>query len=296
MGRRFVPTSRSERPGYLSTGVIGAATDWQTALSGCGAVVHLMARVHRAGETGPDLEAAYRTDNVEATLALARQAVAAGAGRFVFLSSAKVQGDASPKGRPFIEADAPQPGDPYARSKLAAEQGLREIEAATGMAVTIIRAPLVYGPGVRANFHALLRLAELALPLPFGRVANRRSLIGVGNLSDVLIRCVDAPAAAGETFLVADGEDLSTTDLLRWLARELGKPSLLLPFPTDWLRGAMEMVGRGDLATRLLGDFQLDSGKVRSAIDWQPPFSVEAGLRETVAAYRAAGASSLPAR
>ena len=280
----FRAVSRTARDGYFTIGDIDGATDWAPALVGCDAVVHLMARVHRMGD---DASAAYRAENFDATLRLARQAAEAGVRRLMFLSTIKVHGEATATGQAFSEADVPAPRDAYGASKLEAEIGLRRIAEATGLEVTVLRPPLVYGAGAKANLRTLMRWVDGGVPLPLGAVDNRRSMIGLGNLSDAIIRCVEHPAAANRTFVVSDGEDVSTAELLRRLARLLGRRSRLLPVPPGVLEGALRLLGRADLATRLLGDLRVDGGAIRRDLGWVPKFGVEQGLAEMVAGFRA---------
>jgi len=270
----------SAAPAVFSTGGITGSTDWSAALAGQDAVIHLAARVHIMDDRAADPLAAFRAVNTAGTLNLARQAAAAGVRRFVFVSSIKVNGEATPPGRPFRHDDRPTPQDPYGISKREAEDGLREIAATTGMEVVIVRPPLVYGPGVKANFAALMRAVQRGLPLPLGAVThNRRSLIALDNLVDLLITCLDHPAAANQTFLVSDGEDLSTTDLLRRIGQGLGRPARLLPVPPALLQAGARLLGKGDVAQRLLGHLQVDIAHTRTTLGWTPPITVDEGLR-----------------
>jgi len=249
------------------------------ALAGMHAVVHLAARVHVMNETAVDPLGEFRRANVDGTLQLARQAAACGVRRFVFVSSIKVNGE---KGR-FTEEDAPAPDDPYGVSKLEAERGLRQLSSDTGMEVVIIRLPLVYGPNVKANFRRLVQAVRRGIPLPLGGVRNRRSLIALDNLVDFVVVCLTHPAAADETFLVSDGEDLSTPDLVRRLARAMGRPARLFPVPASVLLAAAAMLGRRHVARRLVDSLQLDIAKARQLLGWTPPISVDEGLRRVVA-------------
>ena len=262
-------------------GKIDGDTDWKAALAGCGAVVHAAARVHVMADTAADPLEAFRRVNVQGTLNLAAQAAAAGVRRFVFISSVKVNGEATPPGRPFRADDAPAPLDAYGISKMEAEQGLRRIAARTGMEVVIIRPPLVYGPGVRANFAAMMRWLRRGVPLPLGAIDNRRSLVALDNLVDLILACLTHPAAANQTFLVSDGEDVSTTELLRRMGRALQRPARLVPVPAAWLQRAAGLLGKGDIAQRLCGSLQVDIEKTRQLLDWQPPLTLEQGLRKT---------------
>ena len=261
-------------------GSISAETDCFAALHGVDAVVHLAARVHVMHDTASDPLAEFRAANVDVTLNLARQAAAAGVKRFVFISSVKVNGESTQPGQAFTEADPPDPQDAYGQSKYEAEQGLCQISAQTGMEVVIIRPPLVYGLGVKANFSALMRAVQRGWPLPLGAIThNRRSLVALDNLVDFIVTCITHPAAANQTFLVSDGEDLSTTDLLRRMGRALGKPARLLPVPPALLKLGAALLGKPELAQRLCGSLQVDISKTRQLLGWVPPLSVDEGLR-----------------
>jgi nucleoside-diphosphate-sugar epimerase len=262
---------------------IGPATDWSGALDEVKAVVHLAARVHVMHDSSADPLAAFRAVNVAGTLNLARQAAAAGVKRFVFISSVKVNGESTPPGRAFTEADAPNPQDAYGQSKHEAEQGLRQLSADTGMEVVIIRPPLVYGPGVKANFAALMRAVQRGWPLPLGAVHNQRSLVALDNLVDFIVTCITHPQAANQTFLVSDGHDLSTTELVRGMAQAAGVRARLLPVPVWALQAGASLLGKGDAVQRLCGNLQVDISKARSLLGWVPPVSVEEGLRRAMA-------------
>lgn len=263
----------------LVTG-LSAEQDWQTLLKDQDTVIHLAARVHVMSDASTDPLAEYRRVNVEGTLNLARQATTAGVKRFVFISSIKVNGESTTQGQPYT-ADGPMnPTDSYGVSKKEAEQGLRALASETGLEVVIIRPVLVYGPGVQANFLNMMRWLHTGLPLPFGAVNNRRSLVALDNLVDLIMTCIDHPAAANQTFLASDGEDLSTTMLLRRLANALGKPARLLPVP-DWiLETGATALGRRAIAQRLCGSLQVDIGKTRELLGWTPPSSVDEALRK----------------
>lgn len=262
-------------------------TDWSAALGGCEVVVHTAARVHMMRDAAPDPLAAFRRVNVEGTLNLARQAASAGVRRFVFVSSIKVNGEATLPGRPFRANDPPAPADPYGVSKLEAEQGLFVLARDSGMEVVVVRPVLVYGPGVGANFLSMMRWLRRGLPLPLGALGNRRSLLALDNLVDLLVHCLDHPAAAGAVFLASDGEDLSTPDLLRRLGVALGRPARLLPAPPAFLQAGATLLGRRALAQRLCGSLQVDSTATRERLDWTPPLSVNAALELTAAAFLA---------
>ena len=251
---------------------------WEPALSGVDVVVHLAARVHVMREAAADPLAEFRRVNVAGTLSLARHAATAGVRRFIFLSSIKVSGETGT----FSETDAPAPEDAYGVSKLEAEIGLRTIAARGAMEVVVIRPPLVYGPRVRANFGGLMRVVARGIPLPFGAVHNRRSFVGLDNLVDFIVTCVGHHAAANEVFFVSDGEDLSTPELIRRLARAMGRTAHLVPVPPYALMLAASAVGRRDAARRLLGSLQVDIRKARRVLGWRPPVSVDEGLRRAV--------------
>ena len=264
----------------VEVGPLGPETDWRPAIERVDAVVHLAARVHMMSDKIRDPLAEYRRINVAGMCTLARQAASAGVKRFVFLSSVKVNGESGC----YTEADPPAPEDAYGISKHEAELALRAIAKDTDMEVVIIRSPLVYGPGVRANFLALMRAVSRGIPLPLGAVNNRRSLVALRNLVDFIITCIEHPAAANETLLLSDGEDLSTTDLIRRLARAMGRPARLLPVPPSVLIAGAALLGQRDIAQRLLGTLQVDISKARELLRWEPPITVDEGLRLTVAA------------
>lgn len=266
-------------------GTIDAATDWTAALQDIDCVVHLAARVHVMHETAVDALAAFRRINTAGSANLAKQAATHGVKRFIYLSSIKVNGERT-LARPFAADDPVHPEDAYAQSKWEAEQALRAIGAATGMEMVIIRPPLVYGPGVKGNVLRLLRLVDKGWPLPLGSVRNARSLIGIGNLCDLIRVCIAHANAAGEVFLTADGDDVSTPQLLRHLARALHKPLRLLPVPVALLHGAGKLCGASAAITRLTGDLRVDIGKNREWLGWMPPHSVEEGLREMADSYK----------
>lgn len=267
----------------VTVGDIDAETDWSAALHGVQGVVHLAARVHVMDERSADPLAEFRRVNVAGTLNLARQAAAAGVQRFIFLSSVKVNGEATRPGQAFSANDVPAPEDPYGISKFEAEQGLRQIETQTGMAVVIIRPPLIYGPGVKANFARMIRWVARGLPLPLGAVTeNRRSLVALDNLVDLLTLCLTHPAAAGQTFMVSDGEDLSTAGMLQRLALAMGRRAWLTPLPVALLEFGARLVGRQAMAQRLLGSLQVDSQPIRERLGWRPPLSVDQALASAV--------------
>jgi nucleoside-diphosphate-sugar epimerase len=270
-------------------GEIGPHTEWGPVLNGIDLVVHLAARVHVARETGPEPMAEYRRVNVEGTRRLAEAAAAAGVRRFIYLSSVKVHGEGAPK--KYTEADLPGPEDDYGLSKWEAEQALREVGARTGMEWTVLRPPLVYGPGVGANFLRLMRAVAHRRPLPLGAVRNARSLVFVGNLVDALRLCLTHPGAANATFLVRDGEDLSTPELARRIARALGVAPVLFPVPVGWLRTLARLLGREHAIRRLVDSLQVDDALIRRRLAWHPPYEVDHGLRETAYWYGTLGSA-----
>ncbi len=282
-GLAAVPAVR--RPaGFAGESVVGeidGATDWTAALASCDAVVHLAARVHVMHDTAHDPLALYRATNTDATLNLARQAARAGVKRFVFVSSIKVNGEG--RDAAYREADAPAPEDPYAISKWEAEQGLRQLAQETGLEVVILRPPLVYGPGVKANFRRLLDLVARGWPLPLGAIVNRRSLLYLGNFVDAIRVCLEHPAAAGQTFLIDDGRPVSTPELIRAIAQAMTRPPRLLPIPAGFLAFAGALLGKRAAVERLTGSLWVDSALIRTRLGWTPPYSMAAGLAATVA-------------
>lgn len=259
---------------------IGPETDWAEALTGVDTVVYLAARVHVMDETARDALALYRQVNVAGTERLAEMAAAAGARRFVFLSSVKVHGEESAE--PYSEESIPAPLDPYGLSKWEAEQALGRIAQKTGLEMVILRPPLVYGPGVKANFLNLMKIVARGIPLPLASIDNRRSLIYLGNLVDAIFTAVTHPRAAGRTYLVSDGEDVSTPELVRRIATALCRSSQLMPVSPALMRLAGRLTGKTAVVDRLLGSLVVDSGKIRQELGWRPPFSMAEGLRTTV--------------
>jgi len=258
--------------------VVGDLADaaLDAACAGADAVVHLAARTHVMQETAADAEAAYRRTNVDATRRLAEAAVRSGVRRFIFLSSIKVNGEAT-HGTPYSEASRPAPEDAYGRSKLAAEQALTAA-AGTAMETVILRPPLLYGPGVKGNLLTLMRALARGIPLPLGALDNRRSLLGIENLVSALTLALTHPAAAGRTFLVADGEDLSSPQLARLIAAGLDTPARLLPVPAPLLRFAGALTDKRAAVARLTGSLQIDGRAIRGTLGWQPPVPAAEGL------------------
>lgn len=267
--------------GQVAVGNLDGATDWRAALAGCSAVVHLAARVHVMSDTDTDPLRAYREVNVDATLHLAHQAHAAGVRRFVFVSSVKVNGEGT-TAQPYRASDVPAPADPYGVSKMEAEAALQAYGRESGLEIAIVRPPLVYGPGVKANFLNLVKLVERGFPLPFGRAAGLRSMVAVDNLVDLLILCTTHAQAPGGIFMVSDGRDLTVRQLVESIAAAMGKTIWMLPVPTSLMRAGARLLGKPGVAERLLGSLQVDIDATRTRLGWEPPVSGQAGIARTV--------------
>lgn len=265
---------------------IGAHTDWSSAVRGVQSLVHLAARVHVMKDSSNDPLRDFRIVNTDGTANLAEQAADAGVRRFVYLSTVKVNGEFT-SGVPFLETDTPDPKDPYALSKWEAELRLREIGRRTGLEVVILRPPLVYGRGVKGNILRLLRWIERGVPLPFANTNNRRSLVSLENLVGFIVHCLEHPAAAGETFLIADGQDVSTRKLILGLASGMQKRCRMVPIPKGIAHRLLSAGGKDALWRRLWGDLQVDSSKAQNLLGWYPPQSTVQGLEEVGAWYRA---------
>jgi len=249
-------------------------------------VIHAAARVHIMDDDASDPLAEFRKANVDGTLNLARQAADAGVQRFVFISSIKVNGESTQLGEPFTVEDSIVTQDPYGLSKWEAEQGLFQIAKQTGMQTVVIRPPLIYGEGVKANFAKMMQGVAKGLPLPLGAVHNKRSLLALENLVDFIVLCTHHPKAANQVFLISDGEDVSTTELLQKVGKALGKPARLIPVPVPLMRFAAKLIGKGDVANRLFGSLQVDSSKARELLGWKPVIHMDEQLKKTVAAYK----------
>jgi len=265
---------------------IDGNTDWRDALQGINVIVHLAARVHVMHDHTNDPLQEFRKVNVDGTVNLAKQAALAGVKRFVFISSIKVNGESTPLGQPFQADDLPLPVDAYGLSKYEAENALKQLASETGMEVVIIRPPLVYGVGVKANFYSMMRWLDKGIPLPLGAIHNQRSLVALDNLVDLIITCIDHPAAANQIFLVSDGEDLSTSELLHHTAIALDKSAKLLPVPVWLLQMAASLLGKRAVAQRLCSSLQLDITKTRQLLNWTPLVSVDDALHKTAQYYR----------
>ncbi|WP_434571587.1 SDR family oxidoreductase [Pseudomonas sp. Z3-6] len=258
----------------------------ELSLENVSSIVHCAARVHIMQDSSIDPLADFREVNVNFTLALARKAAESGVKRFIFISSIKVNGECTPPGRPYHADDIPEPKDPYGISKMEAEQGLKNIAKELGIEVVIIRPVIVYGPGVKANFHSMMSWLNKGVPLPFGAIRNKRSLVSLDNLIDLIVTCLDHPGAANQTFMVSDGEDVSTTELLIRMGMALGKPARLISVPTIFLNIGAALVGRKDIAQRLSGSLQVDIRKTRELVGWSPNTTLDEGLAKTAEAFR----------
>ncbi|OAJ71248.1 NAD-dependent dehydratase [Methylobacillus sp. MM3] len=282
---------KTEADSNYIVGDLGPHTDWHDALTDCDVVIHLAARVHKMAEYAVANMAEFFAVNLHGTANLARQAAKAGIKRFVYVSSIKVNGEftlssANGERGVFRESDHPHPQDAYAISKWEAEQALRGISQKTGMELVIVRPPLVYGPRVKANFAKLLTLVDRGIPLPLGNVQNSRSLIYVGNLVDALITCAAHPAAAGQTYLVSDGEDVSIPQLIQAMADALHRPGWVFPVPLVLMRGAAALFGKSAAIDRLTQSLVIDGSKIRSELGWKPPYTMAQGLQTTAEWYR----------
>jgi nucleoside-diphosphate-sugar epimerase len=285
-----VPITRltsTDSSGSVAVGDIDIETDWQQALQGVDCVVHCAARVHVMNDQSADPLTAFRAVNTHGTLRLARQAVLSGVKRLVFISSLKVLGERTEPGRPYTANSAPQPQDPYGVSKWEAEAGLREIESLHGLEVVVIRPPLVIGPGAKANVQRLVRAISRGIPLPLGRIQNQRSMLGLSNLSDLVILCATSPAAAHKTFLASDGLDVSTPQFIREIGLALGQPARLLPMPIAGLRLAGRLTGRLAQVERLTESLQVEIGHTQKVLGWTPRVTLQEELQNLVQDYLA---------
>lgn len=266
-------------------GDICGSTNWSQALIGVDTVVHAAGRAHVTKDRSQDPLAEYRRVNVEGTMRLAALAAASSVRRFIFVSSIKVNGESTLQGKPFSARDVPSPVDAYGRSKSEAESELWRLQSHKDMEVVVVRPPLVYGPGVKANFASLMRCIAWGIPLPLGAIDNRRSLVALDNVVHLLGTCITHPAAANQTLMVSDGEDLSTTELLRCVGRALGRPARLFPVPVRLLALGAGLIGKSGIAHRLCGSLQIDISGTRRVLGWSPPVSVQEGLRKTAEAF-----------
>jgi len=262
---------------------LSGPVDWTQALAGIDVVVHCAARTHVMRDTSEDPLSLYRKINRDATIDLAKQAAASGVKRFVFLSSIKVNGEFTLPGKPLQASDPPDTRDPYGISKAEAEKGLLDISRSTGLEVVIIRPPLVYGPGVKANLASLVSAISRGIPLPLGAIkSNRRSMVALDNLVSLITTCLDHPAAANQIFLVSDGEDLSTTDLVLRIGFALGRQPRLIPVPCPLLQLLCRCLGRPAIAQRLCGSLQVDIGHTETVLGWKPVITVDTGIAKMI--------------
>jgi nucleoside-diphosphate-sugar epimerase len=274
----FGRTAPKQPIAAFHAGEISASTQYDAALRDVDVVIHTAARVHMMDDKSVDPLEDFRQINTLGTLNLAAQAAKAGVKRFIFISSVKVNGERSDT-KAFCHDDRPAPEDAYSQSKAEAEAGLRKLAQETGIEVVIIRPPLVYGPGVKANFASILKLARKNLPLPLGAIHNKRSMVALDNLIDLIIHCISHPAAANQIFMVSDNHDLSTTELLIMLTEAAGKKPRLLPVPQKYLIAFATLFGKKTIADRLCGSLQVDITHTRTTLDWTPPLSVEEGIK-----------------
>ncbi|AAZ28046.1 UDP-glucose 4-epimerase family protein [Colwellia psychrerythraea] len=271
----------------IVVGDIGPMTDWSNKLEDIGCVIHCAARVHVMNEKNEDPLDAFREVNVRGTLVFAKAAAKSGVKRFIFVSSIKVNGESTTSKKPYKNSDEPSPKDPYGISKSEAEAGLKLIADETGMEVVIIRPPLVYGPGVKANFAAMLKFASTGIPLPFGCIShNKRSMVYVENLISLIVECIDNPNAANNTFLVSDDNDLSTKEFVNGLSAGLGKSGLMLPVPNALFSIAGKVLGKSAVIDRLCGSLQVDINHTKDTLSWQPPYSVVEGFAATARYFK----------
>ena len=275
-----------EKLNIIYVGDLNPDIIFDDALYGVDAVIHLAARTHIMNDKSSDPVAEYQRVNVEASLNLARQASNAGVKRFIYLSSIKVNGEFTVPGRPFTAEDLPMPQDPYGMSKYQAELGLRAIALKTGMEVVIIRPPLVYGPGVKANFLSMIRCLSRSIPLPLGAINNLRSLVALDNLVDLIVRCIHHPRAANQIFLVSDGEDVSIKVLLQLMGNALGRPARLISIPVSWLYFFASLLGRRPMVERLCTSLQVDISKTRKLLEWSPVIGLDEGLQRVVQDFK----------
>ena len=277
-GRNYL--EEFDGPFYIKT--MAQNIDYSDCLANQNVVIHCAARVHVMADDSLDPLSSFREVNTAGTLNLARQAAKAGVRRFIFISSIKVNGESTEKDTRFSSRDKHKPEDPYGISKAEAENGLNEIAQESGMELVVIRPTLVYGEGVKGNFLNLLRLSKLPIPLPFGRVNNKRSMVYLDNLVDLIITCIDHPNAANRIFLASDGDDLSLVRLLTLIRASMNKSPSLLPIPMGLFRLLGKLFGKAAVVDRLIGNLQVDSGDANSCLGWSAPYTVEQGIKATV--------------
>ena len=282
LGYEVIPVVRRQS-NIANEVIVHDAASWKAALNGCDSVIHLAARAHVMQDQERNPLQAFRVSNVDTTIELAKRAVEAGVRRFVFMSTIKVNGEETAPGCSFSPEDLTEPKDPYAISKWEAEQGLFEIAKKIGLELVIIRPPLVYGTGVKGNLATLIKWVKNGVPLPFGALRNRRSMIGLDNLLSFTVLCADiarSQNAKGQVFLVSDGEDVSTAELLRRVAKAYGCKSRMFSVPVDLMRLAARCTGKSSLADRLFGSLVVDDSKARQMLGWLPPSSMDEQLQK----------------
>jgi nucleoside-diphosphate-sugar epimerase len=281
---QIIPVSRVNSINSIGIGDIDESTKWEHLLNNCGVVIHLAARVHQMHDDSPNPLLEFRRVNTEGTLNLARQAKKSGVKRFIFVSTIKVNGDESIS--TYSESSDPNPIDAYAISKWEAEEGLNELSREGNMEVVIIRPPLIYGPGVKANFASMINWIRRGLPLPLGSINNKRSLVAIENLADFILLCADqskSPNAANQTFLISDGHDVSTTQLLNNVRSAYGVKVPLIPVPAELLHWGLNLIGKSELSSRLLGSLTVDISKARNLLGWEPKIDMLSQLRKMAA-------------
>lgn len=284
LSRRVIP----DLPANVEMALIddlSTHSDFSKELSGVKVVIHAAGRAHILDEKHQSPASAYRNVNVNATLSLANQAIKSHVKRFIYISTIKVNGESTPAGIPYTADDLPAPQDAYARSKYEAEQELLALKHSSKMEIVIIRPPLIYGPGVKANFLSLLDAIARGVPFPLGSIRNRRSLIALDNLVDLIVTCVYHPAAANQIFLASDGDDISTPDLVRRMAQAMGRSARLLPIPPSLLILGASFLGKHNKIQRVCESLQIDIGKTRELLGWTPPISIDEGLAKVARWY-----------
>jgi nucleoside-diphosphate-sugar epimerase len=281
-------TERQLLPPYVSPVVVGSITrdtDWTQALDGIDAIVHLAARVHVMKDSSSDPLADFREVNTRGTEALARQALSAGVKRFIYVSTIKVNGEKTKEGRAFTEGDPANPQEPYAISKMEAETALTQMSRDVGLRVTIVRPPMMYGPDVKANFLSLMKLVDRAIPLPTRSIKNGRSLLYVKNLADFLVWCLKEPASIDQLYLLSDGFDVSTSELISTIARAMNRPDRQFAFPDRLAKTGSKILKRENVYSRLWDSLRIDSTKARQQLNWRPHFTFAEGIKATVDRY-----------
>ena len=280
--RTSEPNLNKDYSDFFIVNEIGKNTDWEMAMNGVETIIHLAARVHVMNEVSSDPYYEFHKINVEGTIALAKKAAYAGVKRFIFLSSVKVNGESTSDARPFNEIVEPRPKDWYAKSKNEAEIELRKLAEICGMEVVIIRSPLVYGREAKGNMSLLMSFIRFRIPLPLASIDNKRSLIGLDNLVDFIITCINHPKAANQTFLVSDDQDVSTANLIKMIASAIGIRPILFPLPIRVLFILAVILRKNDFFDRLTGSLQIDISKAKKLLNWKPPFSLSQSILKVI--------------